>query len=189
MTGIRQDERPLRADARRSIESVIEAARELLADDPRADMQAIAQRAGVNRATVYRHFTSRDDLLHAVYLEYAERSTLAVERLDTATDQPREALRRATLELLDLADHWRPFRYAAPYPSEVDHHRTRMAERLIPLLECGQQAGDFRADLDALDLAIAWAMPFPFASIRMAEGQWSRERAADFILTLLSPGR
>ena len=37
--------------------------------------------------------------------------------------------------------------------------------------------------------AMLIGMPFPFASIRMAEGYWSRERAADFILALLTPSR
>jgi AcrR family transcriptional regulator len=181
--------RPLRADARRSIASIIDAARDVLATDPSADMRTIADRAGVNRATVYRHFPSRDELLHAVYLEYVERFTVTVEGLDRDAPDAIAELRRVTLDVLTIADHWRPFRYAAPYPEEVTDHRMRMGGVLVPFFASGQAQGAFRSDLDALDLATAWGMPFPFASIRMAEGFWSRERAAEFILALLTPSR
>ena len=181
--------RPLRADARRSIASIIDAAREVLADDPRADMRTIAARAGLNRATVYRHFPSRDELLAAVYLEYVERFTVAVESIDRNARDPVVELRRCTLDVLAVVDHWRPFRYAAPYPEDVADHRMRMGAALVPFFEAGMAQGAFRGDLDALDLATAWGMPFPFASIRMSEGFWSRERAAEFILALLTPSR
>ena len=189
VTELEESPRPLRADARRSIAAVIDAAREVLAENPGADMQTIAARAGVNRATVYRHFPSREQLLHSVYLEYVELFTVIVESLDPdATDTVGE-LRRVTLELLELVDHWRPFRYSAPFPDDVTDHRTRMVGTLMPLLERGREAGAFRSDFDAVDLATAWGVPFPFASIRMAEGFWSRERAADFILALIKPSR
>ena len=189
MRQLEERPRPLRADARRSIASIIDAARAVLADDPRADMRTIADRAGVNRATVYRHFPSRDELLRAVYLEYVEHFTVAVEGLDRQTSDVLGELRRVTLEVLELVDHWRPFRYSAPYPDGVADHRMRMGGALVPLFELGQARGVFRSDFDALDLATAWGMPFPFASIRMAEGFWSRGRAADFILSLLTPSR
>ena len=92
-----------------------------------------------------------------------------------------------TLELLALADHWRPFRYSAPFPQDIDEHRVRMAERLLPLLERGQREGAFRTDFEPLELAIAWGTPFPYASIRLSEGSWSREHAAEFILKLIAP--
>ena len=91
--------------------------------------------------------------------------------------------------MLAVVEHWQPFRYAAPYPDDVADHRMRMGAVLVPFFETGQDRGAFRADLDALDLATAWGMPFPFASIRMAEGFWSPERAAEFILALLTPSR
>jgi AcrR family transcriptional regulator len=48
---------------------VVAAARELLADDPSAPITRIASRAGVSRATLYRHFGSRRGLLEAVEVE------------------------------------------------------------------------------------------------------------------------
>lgn len=48
---------------------VMSAAREVLAEDATAPVAAIADRAGVSRATFYRHFGSRDSLLRSVALE------------------------------------------------------------------------------------------------------------------------
>lgn len=48
---------------------VMSAAREVLADDAAAPVARIADRAGVSRATFYRHFGSRDSLLRSVELE------------------------------------------------------------------------------------------------------------------------
>ena len=48
---------------------VVGAARQLLADDPQAPISRIAREAGVSRATLYRHFGSREALLAAVEVE------------------------------------------------------------------------------------------------------------------------
>src|SRR6185503_12592452 len=48
---------------------VMTAAREILANDAGAPVAAIADRAGVSRATFYRHFGSRESLLRSVELE------------------------------------------------------------------------------------------------------------------------
>lgn len=48
---------------------VLAAARTLLADDPATPIAAIVDRAGISRATFYRHFGSRDALLEAVEVE------------------------------------------------------------------------------------------------------------------------
>jgi len=48
---------------------VMSAAREVLASDAGAPVAAIADRAGVSRATFYRHFGSRESLLRSVALE------------------------------------------------------------------------------------------------------------------------
>ena len=51
-----------RTDALRNREAVIEAALELLGEQPGASMQDIAEASEVGRSTVYRHFPTRDEL-------------------------------------------------------------------------------------------------------------------------------
>jgi serine phosphatase RsbU (regulator of sigma subunit) len=54
-----------RADAAQSIERLLEATAKVIRDDPDARIDAIAKEAGVSRATLYRHFESRGDLIAA----------------------------------------------------------------------------------------------------------------------------
>ena len=56
-----------RKDARRNREAVIEAALAILPDEPNASMATIAERSGLGRTTVYRHFPARNDLILALF--------------------------------------------------------------------------------------------------------------------------
>ena len=60
--------RPLRADAQRSIESLLRAALAVFAaSGVDAPVREIAERAGVGVGTLYRHFPQRSDLVAAVF--------------------------------------------------------------------------------------------------------------------------
>ena len=59
--------RPLRADARRNRERVLQAAREVFAEQGReAQMDDVARRAAVGVGTVYRHFPTKEALIDAI---------------------------------------------------------------------------------------------------------------------------
>jgi AcrR family transcriptional regulator len=55
-----------RADARRNIERILEAAEACLARNPNASMSDIAAQAGLGRVTIYGHFASRQVVVGAV---------------------------------------------------------------------------------------------------------------------------
>ena len=62
--GGRAGGRPLRADARRNRERILEAARETFSEyGTEAQMDEIARRAGVGVGTLYRHFPTKDVLV------------------------------------------------------------------------------------------------------------------------------
>src|SRR5262245_35948018 len=57
-------ERPLRADARRNREKIVNAAREIVAEyGEAAQIDDVARKAGVGVGTVYRHFPNKDALM------------------------------------------------------------------------------------------------------------------------------
>jgi AcrR family transcriptional regulator len=86
------EKRPLRADARRNREKVLEAARAVFSDQGRdAQMDDVAKRAGVGVGTVYRHFPTKEALIEALMVEAFETvAAAAVRALDV--DDPWEAL-------------------------------------------------------------------------------------------------
>lgn len=93
--------RPLRADARRNIERILEAA-ETLVERRGADasFEEIAREAGVGSATLYRHFPSRMALMESVFRERMEKLCERAHVLASEAD-PKEALDvwlRAVLE-------------------------------------------------------------------------------------------
>jgi AcrR family transcriptional regulator len=79
--------RPLRADARRNREKVLEAARAVFGEHGgEAQMDDVARRAEVGVGTVYRHFPTKEALLTALvqdtFARIAERSRALLERED-----------------------------------------------------------------------------------------------------------
>src|SRR5258708_5683395 len=65
---------PLRADARRNRDRLLEAAvRAFSADGPDATLDAIAKEAGVGIGTLYRHFPTREALVEAAYRNELDR--------------------------------------------------------------------------------------------------------------------
>jgi AcrR family transcriptional regulator len=69
-TDVGGPQRPLRADARRNYDQIVNAARQtLLEQGSAASLEEIARRAGVGIGTLYRRFPNRLDLLEAVYRE------------------------------------------------------------------------------------------------------------------------
>ena len=81
----------LRADARRNLERVLDAATEVFAaSGPDASIDEIARLAGVGHGTVFRRFPTKDDLMFAVIERHvAEMTALAREAL--ASDDPGRA--------------------------------------------------------------------------------------------------
>lgn len=86
---------PGRADARRNRRRILDATIDLILEiggEPSRD--AIAMRAGVGIATLYRHFPDQQTLLRAMVLDVLDHTIVAGEAALTAADSGGEALRR-----------------------------------------------------------------------------------------------
>jgi len=155
VTEITPIRRRRRADADRSAEAVLRAAKQVFATHPHASVEDVAAAAGVTRQTVYAHFKNRDALLGAVIDQITAE---AVGEMDAARLDEGPAS-QALLRLLDAS--WRTIqRYpqlmnAAPKPQADDGRHHAVADHLHRLLTRGRQAGEFAADLDTAWLATA----------------------------------
>ena len=174
-----------RADARRSIDAIVGAARTVLGERPDASMEDIAAAAGVSRQTVYAHFPSRDALILAL-IDAAGAETLAAidaARLDSAP--PAEALARFLGMCWQLLDRFPvlldPALIRLPRPAGPDPHdaATAMLERLI---RRGQWTGAFDRALDASWLAAATVGLIHTAAGQVAAGRLTADAAAGMLL-------
>lgn len=152
-----QDEHP-RADALRNRAALLDAAADVLAASPEASLTEVANRAGLARATLYRHFENRDALLGAIQTEALERAAAALDGAGLPDCDTREGLRRAAAALVPLGMR---FRILLTEGSDADPGfiaaRTRTLAPLVALLERGQKAGEISpaASTPWLGLALA----------------------------------
>src|SRR5215471_18489755 len=65
--GSRAGSRPMRADARRNRDRLLEVALRAFSSGEEVTLEAIARQAGVGIGTLYRHFPTRESLVEAVY--------------------------------------------------------------------------------------------------------------------------
>jgi TetR/AcrR family transcriptional repressor of mexCD-oprJ operon len=159
--------RPPRADAKRSVARILDAAVEALASDPEASMAGIARRAGVVRATLYVHFPTRESLIDAVTRHAIAEVADLIEAAEPDRGEPAEALSRL------VATAWRTMgRYhplvainAGVPQNELQAKHGPVLERLEPLIRRGQADGTFRADVPP-----AWHLAMILALIHAASG-------------------
>ena len=137
--------RPKRSHAIRNIESIVEAATRLLAVDPDASINEIAQAAGVGRATLYGHFASRSALVSEVVERAMAQTEEALARIDLDGD-PREVLGRVLERTWQLTHRFGAIVLAGIQsmpPDDVRRAHERPAARVRVLLERGRAEGEF----------------------------------------------
>ncbi|MFD4522422.1 TetR/AcrR family transcriptional regulator [Streptomyces sp. NPDC058470] len=107
--------RALRADAERSVRAILEAAERVLAADPGASMEQIAEAAGVARTTVHRRFASRQALIEALAESAVRQLVRAIDDARPETTPPLVALHRVTANVLRIKGAWS---YALGQPTD-----------------------------------------------------------------------
>jgi AcrR family transcriptional regulator len=138
-----------RADARRSIAAILDAATSVLSRQPEATMAEIAKAAGVGRVTLYAHFASRDALLDAAVDRAAGRMMAAFDAAIIDDGPAPEALGRmlrAGWPALDAV--WGLLAAGgAQSAAWVRDHRARLSAHFGRLIARGRADGSFRTDL------------------------------------------
>jgi len=139
-----------RADAVRNAEAIVEAASRVLAEDPTASVQDVASACGLHRATVHRHFASRDELIHAVRVQAFRETQVEVDVLASDPDlEPLVALERIALALFDVGDRYRIYRFTTTLGPGIDRERDDVRAPIADVIRRAQKAGDLRKDINA----------------------------------------
>jgi TetR/AcrR family transcriptional regulator, mexCD-oprJ operon repressor len=178
----------LRADAERNVRAIIDAAIVLLAAEPDASMERVAAAAGVGRATVYRHFASREHLVRAI-LEQAlqdARDAAVGSRPDEGTAV--EALGRAVEAMFRVADRYRLVRSVSPHDAELRKRAEEVGAPLVTIIQRGQREGVFRKDLSARWGAGAIGALLQALVIQLIDGEVRERDATKLVLTTFVEG-
>lgn len=154
--------RPMRADARRSEEALLEAALAVFAESGvDAPVRDIAERAGVGIGTLYRRFPQRADLIVAVFCRQVDACADAAPVL-AAGHAPGEAVARWMLRYADFLMAKRGLASALhsgdpAYGALPAYFDQRLQPALRALLDAAAAAGEMRADIapDELLRAVA----------------------------------
>lgn len=138
-----------RSDVQRNREAVLQAAVEALTADPNASMEQIASRAGLGRATIYRHVASRPDLLQALSEQALSAARRAIAAAQPTEGAPDAALLRVLTGLAAEAGELRML-LATGVGTEPEFLAARdtVLEPVAELVQRGRDAGTFREDLD-----------------------------------------
>ena len=147
----------LRADAQRNLVRVLDAAREVFAEQGiDAPVTEIADRAGVGVGTIFRRFPTKDDLLVAVV---EQRTEQLIEAADLALESPDPgaALRgfMETATAMQISDVCWCEAGADLFEREGIRELTDvLVGKIGELLTSAQTAGQIRSDVRALDISV-----------------------------------
>jgi len=149
-------DRPMRADARRNRERLLEAARAVFTErGSEAAIEEIARRADVGVGTLYRHFPRRIDLVEAVYREDVD--ALVARGDELAAVEPWEALSSWLEAFVAYAAAKRTFltelhEAFEKSPDLAPSSREKIGAATDRLLTRAQEAGVARPDIGQREL-------------------------------------
>ena len=180
-------ERPLRADARRNRDRLIEVAvRTFSSDGPDVPLDAIAKEAGVGIGTLYRHFPTREALVDAAYRN--ELTRLCDSAGDLLLDLPPDQALRTWMDRFveymttkrGMGDALRALIASGGDPFAQSHGRLTAA--ITVLLRAGAAAGAIRPDVDPDDVLVG------LSGISLATADPDRRDQGGRLLDLLMDG-
>jgi AcrR family transcriptional regulator len=182
------------SEARRNDAKILAAARAVFVANPDAPIAAVAEQAGVNIASLYRRFASKEDVLRRLcadglltYLEIARRAVDALEVLDpwdAFVTFMKEIVEADTLALtVKLAGRFQPTEDMAGHAVEAFTLNQRIVAR-------AQAAGVLRDDVDPNDLSFVFEQ---VSSVRAPTPERTPELRARYLAlhldALRAPGR
>jgi AcrR family transcriptional regulator len=166
----------LKVDGRRAVgdrnrDAILEAAVRVLGAQSEAGVAEVAAAAGVGRATVYRHFASREELIEALRIHAGDeaRQRFADARVDEG--DPIEALERIVSAMLALGDR---YRVIFPQDRQPSPRRSELLLRPLSTLIARAQA---EGAIDP-ELPPAWVIATLRALLRAAVGEIEARRLA-----------
>lgn len=138
----------LRADAARNVQRILETASRVLANDHGTGMAEVAAEAGLARATLYRHFPTRADLVAAIRGRAYDEAGAAIAACRLEEGSVSDALRRLVDGLIAVGDRYRFLQNEAETHREADRKReAELSQPVVAMIRRGQTSGELSADI------------------------------------------
>ena len=186
-TPTRQPRRDAVRNRTRLLEAAARAFREQGLD---ASVNAIARDAGVNVATLYRHFPTKDELLRAVLDAILEPLATAADRAlaDAREGEALAAFLREAVRLHGAQPGLIQALGRHPGAPEVSEQLRDPAVAIVtPLVERAHRDGELRAGLDAIDVLVALRMLAVVPDASEIAQRGGPDRYAEIVLRGLRP--
>lgn len=166
----------------------MDAAVAVLAQNPGAPISAVAEAAGVGRATLYRHFPTREALLRELALEAIERTDAAVAPIFARGLSSEDSLLGMLEAIVPLGDRFHFLANEWVADEEVARQSRRQTQELETFVEHAQGEGLFDAGVSTAWIvasidALIWAA---WASVR--DGTVAPRDAASLAYKTLTRG-
>jgi AcrR family transcriptional regulator len=163
-----------------------------------ATVQDILDRADVGTRAFYRHFKSKDDLLHAIYRNDAQRISDRLTQRVRAAGTPRQAVEEWIDELLSLGYNPRQAERMTLIEASIGgkdeaYEQERMAARemilapLVAALRAGRRDGSFPTSQPTRDAYLINALVFEVILWRRAGSRPSRRQVTADLLRFCLP--
>ncbi|MEO0982659.1 MAG: helix-turn-helix domain-containing protein [Pseudomonadota bacterium] len=177
---------PVRLSTR---EAIIEAAFAVLGRDPSAPLSDVAERAGVGRATLHRHFASREALFHALAKTAVDEMDAAAEAACADTASHGEALRRTLQALIPLGDRY-GFLALEPLHSDAEIQAAfeRQNRETAEMIDAAKREGLFDAAVPTAWITQAYDHLLYAGWESVRTGEATHAQAADLAWRTLATG-
>ena len=173
----------------KSRNAILEAAAALFSRNPGASLSEVAETADVGRATLHRHFASREDLIRTLALDALRRTDEATEHIEREAKSAVHAMQLMIEAVVPLGDH---FHFLATEPAaqrdpEIEAVYRRQLDEVAELVEAMRGEGAVGQDLPTLWVAATIDALIYTAWTAVREGSIARNDAATLVFrTLLS---
>lgn len=137
--------KPRQSKARQAL---LDSAKILLADNPGASFIEVAETAGIGRATLYRHFPTKEDLIRTLTLEAIEKTDDAAKTILASPISAQQKIHQLLDAMIELGDsYYFLTRLSEVNDSEIITHLERQNKGLEKLIETAQQDGSINPAL------------------------------------------
>ena len=169
---------------------MLKAAAAVLAKNPNAPYGELAKAIGVGRATLYRHFSKREDLIRELGLYSLRQIDKEMEAIDFKNLKPLEILYAVLEVLIPMGEqfHFLSREFSLAEDKEIARIYQRQMEELEQLIQFAKQAGDIAQDMPETWIARVIDSLIYTAWAAVEDGDLARSDAVGLVYRTLTAG-